>query len=294
VRNRDGIDDGVVQNLRTLGLSLYEARIYLGLLKHGPQNGNELSRSARLPSSKVYSTLENLAGKGIVHPVRRGSTTEYYCISPEELLHRFRTRFSEPLDQLETVLPSLAAFQPAAAVLTVTGIEALHENARSIANRAVREVYLSVWADELPHLEDSLLGAEARGARIFGMLYGADELPRCGSWMQHAYQDIVAERIAGRMLTIVVDAEEALVAHVPRQGEASGVRTRNPVLCLIAREYLHHDIVLQRAQNAIGLERWDERWQADPELRSLIFGSVPEASERRSRRRTKAKKEAAS
>ena len=77
------MDEGVLDRLRILGMSLYEARIYIGLLRHGPQNGNEVSKSAGIPSSKVYSTLERLASKGIVHSVRTGSGTQYVCVSPQ-------------------------------------------------------------------------------------------------------------------------------------------------------------------------------------------------------------------
>jgi hypothetical protein len=73
------------------------------------------------------------------------------------------------------------------------------------------------------------------------------------------------------MLTLAADGEEALIAHIPRQGAASAVRTRNPVLALVTREYLHHDIVLQQAQAAIGFDEWDRWWQADPNLRTLIL-----------------------
>ena len=90
------MDDGVVDRLRALGMSLYEAKIYVGLLRHGPQNGNEVSKSAGIPSSKVYSTLERLSSKGIAHKVLAGSTTQYVCISPLELMHRLREQFSEP------------------------------------------------------------------------------------------------------------------------------------------------------------------------------------------------------
>ena len=84
----------------------------------------------------------------------------------------------------------------------------------------------------------------------------------------------MSDRIGGRLLTLVADGEEALVAHIPRHGAASAVRTRNPVLALITREYLHHDIVLQRAQIAIGLDEWDRWWQADPDLRTIILSGL--------------------
>jgi HTH-type transcriptional regulator, sugar sensing transcriptional regulator len=270
------MDDGVVDRLRVLGMSLYEARIYVGLLRHGPQNGNEVSKSAGIPSSKVYSTLERLASKGIVHSVRTGSGTQYVCISPPELVRRFRDEFEEPMNFLESTLPALAAFEPAGEVLTVSGLAVIRENSRYIVGDAAKEVYISVWAQDVEHLSEALVTAHDRGVRIFGMLYGSDEPPGVGSWLVHSYQQIVTDRIGGRMLTVVADREEALIAHIPRQGEASAVRTRNPVLTLIAQEYLHHDLVLQRAQLAIGFDEWDRWWQADPDLRTIILASQPE------------------
>jgi sugar-specific transcriptional regulator TrmB len=270
------MDDGVVDRLRVLGMSLYEARIYVGLLRHGPQNGNEVSKSAGIPSSKVYSTLERLASKGIVHSVRTGSGTQYVSISPQELVHRFRSEFEEPMDYLESTLPALAAFEPAGEVLTVAGLDAIHENSRFIVGDAGKEIYISVWADDVVHLSEALGAASERSVSIFGMLYGSDDPPSVGSWLVHSYQQIVTDRIGGRMLTVVADREEALIAHIPRRGPASAVRTRNPVLALIAQEYLHHDIVLQRAQLAIGFDEWDRWWQADPDLRTIILASQPE------------------
>jgi sugar-specific transcriptional regulator TrmB len=274
------MEQGVIDRLRVLGLSLYEARIYVGLLRHGPQNGNEVSRSAGIPSSKVYSTLERLASKGIVQSVRTSAGTQYVSISPEELVHRFRDEFDEPIDYLERTLPGMAVFEPAREVLTVSGLDALRENSSFIVADATKEIYISVWSEDLEHLAESLESAHERGVRIFGMLYGSEAPLELGSWLVHSYQQIVADRIGGRLLTVVADREEALIGHIPRHGQASAVRTRNPVLALIAQEYLHHDIVLQRAQLRIGFDEWDRWWQADPDLRTIILASQPEEAPR--------------
>jgi HTH-type transcriptional regulator, sugar sensing transcriptional regulator len=222
----------------------------------------------------VYATLERLVSKGIVHSVRHGTATQYVCVPPSELMHRLRADFEEPLDYLETMLPTLVTFEPAAEVLTVSGVEAIRENSRFIVGGAREELYISIWLDDFGDLADELTIAHERGVRIFGMFYG-DELPvDSGSWLTHGYRQIVSDRIGGRLLTLVADGEEALVAHIPRHGAASAVRTRNPVLALITREYLHHDIVLQRAQIAIGLDEWDRWWQADPDLRTIILSGL--------------------
>lgn len=266
------MDEAIVGRLQVLGFSLYEARVYLALLRQGPQNGNEVARSAGLPSSKVYATLERLAAKGIVHTVRLGGSTQYVSVLPDELLPRLREDFVEPLEFLEKALPSLASFEPASEVLTVSGLDAILESSRSILRNALTEVYLSVWADDLSALADDLVNAHDREVRIYGMFYGDEAPPEgMGSWLGHAYRQIVSDRIGGRMLTLVADGEEALIAHIPSGSDASGVRTRNPVLALVAREYLHHDLVLQRAQIAIGFGEWDQWWQADPELRGIII-----------------------
>src|SRR5579885_1372348 len=98
------VDDRVIESLQELGLSLYEARLYLGLLTGGPQNGNELSRTSGVPSSKVYAMLERLATDGIVARTRRGNTVEYVCVPVHELLHKLRERYSKPLAYLEETL----------------------------------------------------------------------------------------------------------------------------------------------------------------------------------------------
>lgn len=268
------MEDDIVARLRILGMSLYEAKVYVGLLQHGPQNGNELAKSAGLPSSKVYSTLEKLALLGIVHTVRWDSSTRYVCIAPDELIKRFRAQFSEPLDYLEQSLPSLGAFVPSTEVLTVSGLDAILENSRYIVNRAQNEVFVSVWAEDLDDLRDALVQADTRGVNVFAMLYGEDSTLEVGSWLHHGYGEIVSERLQGRMLTVAADHEEALIAHIPRRGEATGVRTRNPVPTLVAQEYLHHDLVLRRAQISIGFDQWDAWWQADPDLRALFLGDA--------------------
>lgn len=270
------MDEGVTDRLRELGMTLYEARIYVCLLRHGPQNGNEVAKSGGIPSSKVYSSLDRMAAKGIVQSLRHAGGTQYVCISPEELVLRFRREFDEPIAYLENVLPSLSAFEPAGEVLTVAGLAAIRESGRAIIADAANELYVSVWAEEAESLQETLADAHARGVRIFGMLYGAPEPPEVGSWLVHSYQQIVADRIGGRMLTLVADRDEALIAHIPRSGEANGVRTRNPVLALIAQEYLHHDLVLQRAQLRIGFDEWDRWWQADPDLRTIILAHDPQ------------------
>jgi sugar-specific transcriptional regulator TrmB len=58
-----GLDE-LVQRLQALGFSQYEARAYCALLQESPANGHEVAKTAGIPTSKIYETLERLHQKG--------------------------------------------------------------------------------------------------------------------------------------------------------------------------------------------------------------------------------------
>jgi HTH-type transcriptional regulator, sugar sensing transcriptional regulator len=265
------VSERITESLQELGLSLYEARLYLGLLTRGPQNGNELSRTSGVPSSKVYAMLERLAAAGIVAHTRRGNTVEYVSVPPQDVLHKLRERYTKPLDYLEATLPTIVSSDPEPDVLQVAGRDAIIDHARVIVRNAKSEIYLSIWGENLDLLRADLAAADARGVRIFGMLYGEGDLD-VGWWQHHSYRETVASRIGGRMLTLVADGREALIAHMPERGDPSAVRTQNPVLCLVAEEYLIHDLTLQKAKTMTGYEEWDQWLRADEQVRELTVG----------------------
>lgn len=267
------MEEVIVSRLRDVGFSLYEARVYVALLREGSQNGNEVAKRAAVPSSKVYAALDKLATEGFVQSSRRGTSTRWAALPPQELVTRLRKHYNEPLDFLVEELPKVQATAPSEPFLTVSGVAAMYEAATALIGAAEAELHISCWETDLEALRESLIAAHERGVRVYGMLYGAAEPPP-GSWLHHHYEDIVADRVGGRLLALVVDEREALIARMPDEGEANAVRSRNPVMTLIVKEYLHHDSVLQRAQLSIGFQEWDRWWQADPEVRAEILGQT--------------------
>jgi sugar-specific transcriptional regulator TrmB len=215
--------------------------------------------------------LERLAAAGIVAHTRRGNTVEYVSVPPADVLHKLRERYTKPLDYLEATLPTIVSSDPEPDVLQVAGRDAIIDHARVIVRNAKSEIYLSIWGENLDLLRADLAAADARGVRIFGMLYGEGDLD-VGWWQHHSYRETVASRIGGRMLTLVADGREALIAHMPERGDPSAVRTQNPVLCLVAEEYLIHDLTLQKAKTMTGYEEWDQWLRADEQVRELTVG----------------------
>ena len=245
----------MIASLQAVGLSQYEARVYVALLRNGTQNGNELARSSGVPSSKVYAMLGKLADEGIVHATTGGTADAF---APSR-----RTSSSSACGAGSTTrstcwltkLPRLRRPEEAAPLLGVTGLAGVLETARAIIGAAATAIHASCWSADVEALRETFAAADERGVAVWGMLYGPAE-PPAGTWLRHSYEDIVEHRVGGRMLTLVADGADVLVARLPLDGEATAVRTRSPVLTMIVDEYLHHDFVLQRAQINIGFDQW--------------------------------------
>ena len=52
--------------LKSIGLNLYERKIFVALLARGVATAGELSQIANVPRSRSYDILESLADKGFV------------------------------------------------------------------------------------------------------------------------------------------------------------------------------------------------------------------------------------
>ena len=199
------------------------------------QNGNELSRTSNVPSSKVYAALDKLVARGIVNQIRRRGGVEYVAIAPEKLIERFRSQYARAIDYLDEALPSLVGHQAVPDIVQIASLESILEHAKAILDGASTEVLVSGWAESIEAIQDDLVAAGARGVRVFAMVYGEFDLP-VESWIRHSYRETAASRISGRMLTLVADGRNALIVHFPTSGEVSAVHTQNSVLCLVAEE----------------------------------------------------------
>jgi len=56
--------ESIVERLRKLGLTEYQAKVYSSLLKNHLNSASRLSERSGVPRTKIYSVLESLAAKG--------------------------------------------------------------------------------------------------------------------------------------------------------------------------------------------------------------------------------------
>ncbi|HLC85682.1 MAG TPA: helix-turn-helix domain-containing protein [Candidatus Nanoarchaeia archaeon] len=91
------------EQLKELGLTDNEVRIYLVLLEHGMMGPTEISSKLGLHRGYVYDALERMQDKEVVSYVLQNSKKYFQAISPNNLVELLRFR----LESFENVVPSL-------------------------------------------------------------------------------------------------------------------------------------------------------------------------------------------
>jgi sugar-specific transcriptional regulator TrmB len=93
--------------LRKLGLSNAESRVYLTLIEMGSGLVSAISRKAGVPRTNCYYTLKTLADKGLVSITNQGHRRVYLAETPRKLVVVERQR----LAVAESLVPSLVALE---------------------------------------------------------------------------------------------------------------------------------------------------------------------------------------
>ncbi|MFA5797369.1 MAG: helix-turn-helix domain-containing protein [Candidatus Woesearchaeota archaeon] len=111
----------MIQQLENIGLSPYEAKSYVALLRNGPQKGKTLADMAGIPRTSIYPNLESLEHKGFVTLIQREPKI-YKAKDPQIAVNAYVDRQSANMkEKAEQVI--LASKQ-----LTTINIENSYEN----------------------------------------------------------------------------------------------------------------------------------------------------------------------
>ncbi len=92
------------EELKEIGLTDNETKVYLTLLKNKVLNPTKLAEKTGLHRSYIYDTLERLIERGIINTVTINGKKHYQSINPKVL----REIFELKLRKLDSILPKLA------------------------------------------------------------------------------------------------------------------------------------------------------------------------------------------
>jgi len=92
--------DAIVRQLGQLGLTSYESKAYVALLRRDSSTAAEVARVAGLPRQRIYDVLGSLVERGLAS-ARPGNVVKYSATAPELALEQLVQRQREELARLE-------------------------------------------------------------------------------------------------------------------------------------------------------------------------------------------------
>ncbi|HUH79108.1 MAG TPA: helix-turn-helix domain-containing protein [Methanoregula sp.] len=104
--------DRLVSSLKTLGLTKYEALVYIALLRVGNATATGIHEISGVPRASVYPVLDQLLDKSLVS-VSQESPKRFAAVPPEKGMARLQERVQDDADFARTALTSMYREQAA-------------------------------------------------------------------------------------------------------------------------------------------------------------------------------------
>jgi len=174
-------DEFSVQSLMKLGLTEYEARIYVVLTKMGPRNASEISFLGKVPRPKTYGAIRGLESKGLLRIVP-GKPERYMAVSPNEVLIPLVEKLNKETSECVAVVENLTmSFESSKYVYTekpyerydlwsVRGRDKVYKRIQDMIGEAKVNVFFNTTANGLVRLykahSEVLERAAQRGAKV--------------------------------------------------------------------------------------------------------------------------------
>jgi sugar-specific transcriptional regulator TrmB len=164
-------DREAVEALRTLGLSNYEAQVFVALQQLGSGTAQEVSELSDVPRSQVYGAADDLADRGLVEVVE-ASPKAYRPVelstARELLTERLERETTQAFDRLESIRATEADHADGQDVSTLRGRQPIDDRITALVRSAEHTVvFVSPAAEATTEdIADALRDASRRGADV--------------------------------------------------------------------------------------------------------------------------------
>lgn len=220
-----------------LGLTDYEARAYIGLLRTGAATGYAAAKASGIPTSKSYEAVEGLARKGgaVTLP---GDPLRYAAIAPDILLDQMRRQHEADLERLGESLADIASLTSSDEIPALwhgSANPGLSQSALRLA--AARRSIVGALPSAARHALEAPLGEAAQRGVLVQIVSSGDDL-----------------------LTVLIDDREAILGDFSDHSEVIG--TGNPAviaLCRIRLRAASSSPFLRPSEDVAEWLRWEEQ-----------------------------------
>jgi len=103
----------ILETLRKIGFTEKEAKVYIQLIRLGPQPVSTIAAKAEINRTTTYDIISTLTKKGLISSIKKGSITYFKALDPKELLNYLEREKSEEIRKIEKQQKEITALLPA-------------------------------------------------------------------------------------------------------------------------------------------------------------------------------------
>jgi sugar-specific transcriptional regulator TrmB len=205
--------ENILEILRNLNFTEYEAKAYLALLEDSPLTGYAAAKNSGVPRSKIYEVLDSLVMRGDIL-VSHGSTQQYTPIPAKELI---KTRRIKAEQNFKLAEESLKEFNQSAKnrenIWNITGYNEILDKVKECILAAKHRILIEVWKEDFKELEFELRAAAEKGILITIIAYGEIQSDFANVYL-HDMSSEITEEYGGRWLVFSGDDSEVIAGIV--------------------------------------------------------------------------------
>lgn len=241
-------------DLKRLGFTDYEARVYVQLLRQSPATAYEISKAAGVQRPNTYQALETLAQRGAVLPISE-NPVRYVAADPRELFDGIAQQTRSLCLDLAERLSMLAPAPDDQYVWTLRGEAGIHDKIDRLIGGCREVLWIKAADDLLRRHSDALKAAADRGVEALIVMFGfnADEFRFNDRWRVYIHEnDGVRMGTTDNLFTLAIDHAEMLTARL--DGEFVAAHTRNQPIVNLAQSLVRHDYYMAEIFTRFGPE----------------------------------------
>lgn len=230
-------DYGPIDKLVRIGLSKYEARAYLALLKRNPVTGEGLADLSGIPRSMINQVADKLASRGALVTLPGVAATEYAPVPAERFLDRLHR---EHADLVTSLKDDLMAYTPApddGCVWNISGGANIMARAQDIIAQSRGQIYLAASPATVLALKPELEEAARRTVRVVVYTTARVDLPEVRVVITPVDEEAV-DKARGLGLILIRDSREVLIGEWLAGAQARASWTYSPLIVSIAEHHL--------------------------------------------------------
>ena len=232
----------LLNNIKGLGFTDYEARVYLALLAKSPATAYEVSNGSGVPRPNTYSALNALATRKAIMPVS-ANPVRYVPQPPDVLFRTIAARTSELCEDVATRLSEMTVAPGARFVWNLSGDKEVHAKVDEMIAYSSTSIWFKADAEILRRHVGALREAvTARGVRLLVILYGDDPDEFRFNDLCEVYEHEgtgFPMGFADNHFTLTADHREMLTANCEETVTAS--HTESHAIVKMAISLLRHD-----------------------------------------------------